>query len=199
MFSALLRVHSLAFLFAFFLFFGPSAVSFAAENPARVEIRLEQLSPATGDAKVFGPPGLASAEASTLARAYDFTTLQISKVKFATVLFAPEARADEPSVGPADPSDLAKLLEAIGGAKGAGAMGIALVVTQVLLMIAKALWNPSGGWQLTLVSGLSLASGVLFLMVIGKLDLGAALMHSTTLAAIQVFLNQILKKATAPA
>lgn len=193
-----------AFLFAFvFLFFGPQAVGFAAENPSRLSHRLEELAPSAEGVRVFAPPGALAQESNLSAKSGDylnFITLQVSRVKWATVLFAPTmARADEPAVPGIEPSDFQKLLEAIGGAKGAGAMGIALIVVQVLMLLAKAIWRPTAGWQLTLVLGLSLGAGILSLMVIGKLDFGAALVHSTTLAAIQVFLNQVFKKATAPA
>ena len=193
-----LRIPAFLFALAFF-FFGSQGLAFAAENPSSLERRLEKISPASASVKVFAPPGeIGSENVSARSGNYlNFITLQVSRMKWATVLFTPTmARADEPSVGPA-PSDWQKLLEAIGGAKGAGAMGIALIVVQVLMLAAKSIWNPSGGWQLTLVLGLSLAAGILSLMVVGKLDFGAALVHSTTLAAVQVFLNQIFKKATA--
>jgi hypothetical protein len=51
-----------------------------------------------------------------------------------------------------------------------------------------------GGVKLTIVLGLSLASGVLSSMVIGHLSIGAALVHSSTLSMAVVFSNQVYKQ-----
>lgn len=191
-----LPVFLLAFIIAVF---GVSGLGFAEANPARVISRIDALKssfPLKAHSIALG----VRAEAAAPANHYDFTILRNMQMKFATVLFTPEARADEGTVAPpAEKSDLDKILEAFGAAKGAGAMGIALVIVQLLMLIAKAVWKPTAGWQLTLVLAFTVIANVLTQMVIAKMDLGGALMSTGVLAAIQVLANQIFKKSTEPA
>lgn len=97
-------------------------------------------------------------------------------------------------------SDFLKyLIDSLGGMKGASALVIAGVVVQALLKamslpIVGKWFSEAQGWlKLTVVSGLTLVSGVIGLMTAGGLTLGAALVHSTTLAALMVFGNQIIQ------
>lgn len=100
---------------------------------------------------------------------------------------------------PMPPQDfLLLLIQSIGGLKGASALVIAGTITQLLI---KALslsfvdgWftKIAGAGKLIIVYGLTLVSGVLALMMTG-VSLGAALVHSTTLSALMVFMNEIYK------
>lgn len=102
-------------------------------------------------------------------------------------------------VAPVTLDDIMKFIGAIGGLKGLGALGIAAVAVQGLILVFRSQFiKLSGNAKLLVVTGLTLISGVLSLMLTG-LDLPAALLHSTTLAAVQVFLNQIYKEFLAPA
>lgn len=89
---------------------------------------------------------------------------------------------------------LMELIKSLGGIKGASGLAIAALVTQLIM---KALQTPlaamMGKYRLLVVALLSLVSGVLALMVSG-VTLPMALLHSTTLTAVQVFVHQILKQ-----
>lgn len=117
---------------------------------------------------------------------------------------APEAPALEPAPeAPQAPiieqSDLDSLGKAINGLAGGGAMAIAFLVAQILMLLAKGSLGAkfTGAWQLVTVSGLTMICGVLSLCIVGKLDLGAALVHSSTLTAFSVFANQVVQKLIA--
>lgn len=94
---------------------------------------------------------------------------------------------------------LEELLKFIGGLKGAGSLAIVAAVVQLVMYFIKApffsklLPKLTGAKKLLIVSGLSVAGGLLALMSDGQSFL-AALMHSTTLAALQVFANQLLQQ-----
>lgn len=91
------------------------------------------------------------------------------------------------------------LLSFIGGLKGAGTLAIVAGVVQLVMQLlktpflSKLLPSISGATKLLIVSGLSVVGGLLVLMSDGQSFL-AALMHSTTLAALQVFANQIFQQ-----
>ena len=114
------------------------------------------------------------------------------------------AQDPSPMPLPGDPTVdfLKELLASIGGLKGASALTIAAVAIKLLLQllnlpfVASLLgskfkeWN--GGVKLVVVLGLSYVGGVLALMLPPtSLSVGAALVHSTTLASFMVFTNQI--------
>lgn len=122
--------------------------------------------------------------------------------KIARVAFADEGvpvvppAVDAPPLPPIGQADIDLLIQSIGGLKGASAMAIAFVIVQILLLLFKGNIIPAkGGWVLVAVYFLSLVFGVLSMVMVGGLSLGAALAHSQTLAAIAVFVNQILKQA----
>ena len=94
---------------------------------------------------------------------------------------------------------LQELLKFVGGLKGAGSLAIVVGVVQVIMqllktpIIAKLIPKLTGAKKLLIVSGLSVAGGMMALMISGQ-TLFAALLHSTTLAALQVFANQIFQQ-----
>lgn len=118
------------------------------------------------------------------------------------------AQSTLPVPTPADPNGefLQLLFASLNGFKGASALAIAGIVVQLVIKLLSTSWvsqwfpNLSGAWKITIVSALSLGSGVLALMVPpASLTLGAALVHSATLTAVMVFANQLLKQFTQPA
>ena len=130
---------------------------------------------------------------------------------------APALQVPAPILDPANPGkeipsqDFIKyLLASIGGWKGLGAWGLAGLITQLLgafLMsplfatlvgLKQSLAEWAGKWKLRIVCGLSLVSGICLLVATG-LDWSAALVHSSTLAAFQVFLHQVWKQEKEPA
>lgn len=94
---------------------------------------------------------------------------------------------------------LQQLLSSLGGLKGAGALAIAYFVVQLLL---KLLGTPlfgsvtkkvAGHIKLTIYLVLSIPACILAAKMSG-LDWGAAVMHSSTVTAIGIALNQIYKQ-----
>lgn len=109
----------------------------------------------------------------------------------------PEAQA----ALPVSPEFLDYLVASFNGIKGASIFGAAALVVQLIL---KALdqpfskhWfgNKSGLSKLLIISGLTFAVTPLGLISGAGLSVGAALMHSTTLASFMVFLNQLYRQA----
>lgn len=92
------------------------------------------------------------------------------------------------------------MVKSISDAKGASALMIAFISVQALIQFLKTpvcgmiFKNLKGKYKLLLVSGLSVIAGVLSLMAVGGLNLSAALMHSATLSAFSVYLNQFYKQ-----
>lgn len=91
------------------------------------------------------------------------------------------------------------LIDSLGGLKGASSLVIAGAVVQALIKamslpaVGKWFKETQGHIKLLIVTGLTLVSGVIGLMTAGGLTLGAALVHSTTLAALMVFANQVIQ------
>lgn len=93
------------------------------------------------------------------------------------------------------------LLKSIGGVKGLGALGIAFLVSKILLffLLSPAFTSifPSlekGGAKLLIACGINVVMGILALMVPPtSLSFGAALVHGSVLAAVSVFSNQAYK------
>lgn len=97
-------------------------------------------------------------------------------------------------VPPVTAGDWDAFLAAIGGARGAGVMGVIVAVIQVLLLVLKSpLGWLAGPYKLLLITVLTLFLGVTGLKLDG-FDWQTALMHSTTLASFQVFLHQMWKQ-----
>lgn len=105
---------------------------------------------------------------------------------------APVLPVPVPEVPPPTPDDLQKFLDALGGIKGLGALGAAVLVVQGLMLLFKSkLGELAGKYRLLAVMFLSLVAGVLALKLSG-LSLGAAILHSSTIAAAQVFISQLI-------
>lgn len=95
---------------------------------------------------------------------------------------------------PPSGEEIKSLLDALGGVKGLSALAVAgLVVQVIMLLIRSGVGGLLGKFRLIVVYGLSIVSGVLALHLSG-VDISAALVHANTLAAFQVFLNQIFKQ-----
>lgn len=103
-----------------------------------------------------------------------------------TVAFAQDATQPLPTE-----DFLALLLQSIGQVKGATGMGIAVLVTQLIMAFFRTpLANFAGKFRLVIVMVLSLAAGLLALKLSG-VTWAAALVHSSTLAAFQVLAHQL--------
>jgi len=87
------------------------------------------------------------------------------------------------------------LFASLGGLKGASSLGAAAMLVQLMMKFLKTpLGRKAGKYRLLAVSLMSMAAGVLALMLTSGMGLGAALMHGTTLAAFQVFAHQLWKQ-----
>ncbi len=117
---------------------------------------------------------------------------------------APELPVEVPKLPGSDDADLSQELpvgdllkavtESVTSWKGLGALGIAALVVQLLMLVFRTtLMNWAGKWKLVVVYVLSLAAGYMALMVAGA-SWSEALLHSQTLAAAQVFVNQLYKQ-----
>lgn len=90
--------------------------------------------------------------------------------------------------------EIMNFLAALGGVKGASSLAIAALVVQgLMLLFRSSVGNFIGKYKLLTVLGLSLVSGVIALKLNG-VDIGAAIVHSSTMASFQVFLNQLYKQ-----
>jgi hypothetical protein len=93
------------------------------------------------------------------------------------------------------------LMSSFGGLKGATALVIAAFVVQAIIRLLKTpLMNSfflriGGQWKITIVTGLTVVAGVIGLVSAG-VPISAALVHSTTLSAFLVFMNQIYRQFT---
>lgn len=94
------------------------------------------------------------------------------------------------------------LMISVGGLSGLGALGIAFLISKLLLLlILSPIFSnmfPSlekGGWKLFIAVTLNMIVGLLSLMVPPvSLSFGAAIMHSSVLALFSVFSNQAYKQ-----
>lgn len=111
------------------------------------------------------------------------------------VIFSLAAFATEGDVIlPPTADQWSEFLAAIGGLKGAGTLAMVAVVIQGILLVVRLPQLPvPGKTKLLIVTGLTLVGGVIALKLQG-LDWASVVLHSTTLAAFQVFLHQIYKQ-----
>lgn len=128
--------------------------------------------------------------------------LNLKSIMILTVLVSLLICAVAYAADAADPLPVAdffgQVWESIKGIKGAGAIGITLIVVQGIMMFFRtelAAW--AGKWRLVVVYGLTIVVGVLALKIAG-VSWGECLMHVQTLAAFQVFLNQLWKQIMTP-
>lgn len=110
---------------------------------------------------------------------------------FSMLVMTVLAFAQEVIVPPTS-DEIMNWLKAIGGLKGATALAIAVFVVQgIMLFFRSQLASFAGVWQLLIVNGLTLVFGVLALKLSG-VDWVSCLLSSQTLAALQVFIHQLI-------
>lgn len=95
-----------------------------------------------------------------------------------------------------DPSVLiTALIQALTSSGGISVLAVVAAIVQIVIYIFKQTpigQKLAGKWMLLIVSGLTIVSGVIGMMMNGA-SLGAALVSSSVLASFQVFLNQVYK------
>lgn len=95
---------------------------------------------------------------------------------------------------PPSGEDFQLLLASLGGLKGMKALAIVMVILQgVMLFIRSKAGELLGKYRLLILYAGSLILAPIALISSG-VGIGAAFIHANTLAAIQVFLNQIFKQ-----
>lgn len=106
-----------------------------------------------------------------------------------------EGLTPNPAITPLPVGDaLQSFIGLIGGVKGASVLGLALLIVQGVLYAFRGLFDKiHGGWKYFVVTTLSLGVVVLGQMVAGA-PLFAALLNGSTLAAVQVWINQGFKQ-----
>lgn len=83
--------------------------------------------------------------------------------------------------------------------KGASALGIAVAVTQLVMLVARSpIGNLAGKWKLLIVTGVSIVSTYLGLVFAGTSWL-PALLAGPLIAAVQVFAHQLITSLKKPA
>lgn len=100
---------------------------------------------------------------------------------------------------PSDADVLSAILKFIGGISGASSLGIALGLVQTLAVVFSSQWgNLLGKWKLVAVSLISVLVPLLGALVAGTPILSAVL-SGAVLAALQVFVNEVIKHFKEPA
>lgn len=112
----------------------------------------------------------------------------------AAVFAAEYAIGADPAVTEPTADEWMKLVQSLNGAQGAGTLvGVGVGVQAALLLARSKFSNLSGPAQLLAVTGLTMLAGPISLIVGGMAPV-AAVTHSATLTAAQVFGNQLFKK-----
>lgn len=105
------------------------------------------------------------------------------------------AQASLPTELPTDQA-LTEMLKSLGGIQGAGALGIALAVTQIAMYFFRSpLASFAGKWKLLIASGIAISTAFIGLISTG-VDWKAAFLHSAVIAAVNTFIHQAIKQAT---
>lgn len=113
----------------------------------------------------------------------------------ATQVVAPipsiEVKTDAPEM-----SEYTALFKSLGGLKGMGVLGIIAFLMQVIVLLARGpLGNFAGRYKLLIIYAGTLVMGVIGLKVgVPGMDWAAAILHSNTLAMLQVTGNQVKKQ-----
>lgn len=99
---------------------------------------------------------------------------------------------------PSDADVLAAILKFVGGIPGASALSIALGLVQTLAIVFSSQWgNLLGKWKLVAIAGVSVAIPLLSALIAGT-PLLSAILSGTVLAALQVFVHEIVKHFKEP-
>jgi len=124
-------------------------------------------------------------------KAFMFLSLMLMTLVMSAVAFAVE----DPTVVVVGMDEFVQmLLKSVGEIKGASGLVIAVIVTQLMMKAFQTpIANMAGKYRLLIVVVLSLITGVLA-MVASGVSAPAALLHSSTIAGLQVLIHQIYKQ-----
>lgn len=91
-----------------------------------------------------------------------------------------------------------ELLKLLGGIKGMSGLAVAVAVVQLAMVFFQTSYgNLAGSWKLVIVSGLT-AVGAVLAGIASGVGLLPALLNGAVLAALQVFVNEIIKHFKEP-
>jgi hypothetical protein len=123
----------------------------------------------------------------------------------ATLANEPIAEKEDDNLPSADTiSQWGSFIVGLGGLQGLGTFGLAGVAIQFIMLVYKTVAErqtgrqPSPAAKLSAVTGLSVGLGAPLMASLGGLDLGPAIIHSLTLAAVQVFGHELRTKVIKP-
>lgn len=137
----------------------------------------------------YSAPSVLEMAAPQIAHADEAPSATATMVSTSTAVYT------APALGDPSKEDIAGLIAAIGGIKGASTLAIVMLICQILMVVMKSkLGAFSGGWQLVIVTGLSMIGTVVGYAMVNGTSIGAALVSGVGLAAVQVFGHQILGK-----
>lgn len=92
-------------------------------------------------------------------------------------------------------SEWLALYHSLGDLKGVSTLGGVTIAVQALLLFTRSSFDPLPGPQkLVVVTGLTMILGVVSMKMTTNVSWGVALLHSTVLANIQVFGNQVYQQ-----
>lgn len=112
------------------------------------------------------------------------------------LLGAAAALAADPAQTSPEVDFFNSFLASIGGLRGASALTIVVIVTQLGIKFMRTRWSElAGKWKLLIVSGFSVVASIAGLMVAGQ-PFAAALLDASTMPLVQVFLHQAWKQFT---
>lgn len=106
-----------------------------------------------------------------------------------------------PAIENIETDSIRLLLKSAGGYLGVKALGASGSLIQILIRVLRSpgsdkFFQKQKPWvRLALISGLTFAITPIGLMTISGIPLAAAILHSATLNAFMVFLDQVMKKA----
>lgn len=122
---------------------------------------------------------------------------EIALAQYLDVVAGPSPSPNVAGYEVISPDFLIYLVQSFNGWKGAGIFGGAAIIVQVLIKVMdqpfanRYFSNKSGLTKLGIVAGLTFAITPLGLMSAAGLSVGAALVHSASLTAFTVLVNQI--------
>jgi low affinity Fe/Cu permease len=184
----------------------------ALEQAKAINVARAETNRAIGYAEACGSPTAAlllrcagkllDARARAYSRRLESKPTRDPNMKFAlaclALLLVPVVALAQASLPVELPVDVAlsEFLKSLGGLPGAGALGIAVIVSQAAMRFFQTpLANFAGKWKLLIATGIAILTAFLGLLANG-VDWKGALLHSVTIGAVNTFLHQLVKQLT---
>lgn len=109
------------------------------------------------------------------------------------------APGSEPVIDPPTISEWLSLYHSLGELKGMSALGISAVLIQAVMLFLRSSFDPlPGPLKLLAITGATILLGVISMKSATDVGWGVALLHSTNLAALQVFAYNVYQQLIQP-